>query len=38
MLQIERLKSEIEQDVTIVETSVITDEGTKEILEWLGKK
>lgn len=38
MLQIKRLKTEINQNITIVEASAINDEGRKEIIEWLEKK
>lgn len=35
MLQLEKLKKQIRQNVTVVETSAITDIGNSKILDWL---
>lgn len=35
MLQLEKLKKQIRQDVTVVETSAILDIGKDKILDWL---
>ena len=35
MLQIETLKKQITQDITIIEASAITKEGLDQITEWL---
>lgn len=35
MLQIEKLKTQVPQDITIIEASAITKEGLDQITEWL---
>lgn len=35
MLQLEKLKKQIRQEVTVVETSAILDTGKEKILDWL---
>ncbi|CRK92637.1 CLUMA_CG006194, isoform A [Clunio marinus] len=35
MLQIERLKAQVSQEITIIESSAITREGLDQIVEWL---
>lgn len=35
MLQLEKLKKQIRQNVTVVETSAITEIGNDKILDWL---
>ena len=35
MLQIEKLKKQIRQNITIVQSSAVTGEGIPQILEWL---
>lgn len=35
MLQIEKLKTQVQQTITIIETSAITREGIDQIEEWL---
>jgi ADP-ribosylation factor-like protein 1 len=35
MLQIEKLKKQVPQDITIIEASAITMEGLDKIVEWL---
>ena len=35
MLQIEKLKKQVPQEITIIEASAITKEGLDQITEWL---
>jgi ADP-ribosylation factor-like protein 1 len=35
MLQIEKLKNQVQQPITIIEASAITREGLDKVIEWL---
>lgn len=35
MLQIEKLKAQVSQEISIIEASAITREGLDQIVEWL---